>query len=375
MSDHVDMYELVAVEGEKVPPRLDAFEAINAKVAVPFVPGVFFNMPEDTYHAIFALSNSGITHMRISTMDFWARSHLNPNRENPESEFMELGKAYDKRIIEGRAAFYANYAPALDPGAYPNCLTSVDDIKAAIGVLGQKPKGKRKEDFVTQLLELDPAAQVWDRLKEDHAELNAGKSLLDPTQIARIEIAAAMIENDPDLKRCFSGGYPQVSIFWYDQETGCPMKSRLDYLKARAIIDLKTFGNPLGKPIDRAIAGAMASGKYHVQAATYHQAVEQLPALIRDGLTDWGAPNEFLEALCQKAERRFVFVFQQTGIAPVARGKVFPKGLVYDCGVIAMRDAQVRFADCISRYGTDPWIDSVPLGAFSDEEFPAYMTE
>src|SRR3546814_14526079 len=64
----------------------------------------------------------------------------------------------------------------------------------------------------------------------------------------------SMIEKHPDLSKAFSGGHPEVSIFWQDEQTGISCKARLDYLKARAIVDLKTFSNPLSKPIDKAIS-------------------------------------------------------------------------------------------------------------------------
>ena len=51
--------------------------------------------------------------------------------------------------------------------------------------------------------------------------------------------------------RAMTGGYSEVSIFWIDPGSGVRLKARLDYLKVKAIVDLKTFSNSLGKPVRR----------------------------------------------------------------------------------------------------------------------------
>lgn len=332
-------------------------------------PGIYFGMPEDQYHAAPALSNSGIKSLLVSSMDFWARSWMAPLPVKKESDFMELGKAYDCRIIDGKDAFYQRYAAALDPDGYPDALRTMDEIKAALPE-GVKA-GKGKQETIQRLLFANPDAQIWDHLVLSHALENRGKTLLTGETIARIEIAAAMIEKNPVLCKAFTGGYPQVSIFWTDPETGVPMKSRLDYLKVRAIVDLKTFGNQREKPIDRAVTYSMAERRYHIQVAVYQEAVtfaKKLPA-FGDVDADW------LFQFQRADPPEFLFVFQQTGPAPLARGYVFPRGLVFDCGKIVVQQAKERFRDCMEKYGADtPWIDDAPIRTFDDSEFPVFMT-
>ena len=48
----------------------------------PFpAPGIYFGMPEDVYHAIHAVSASGLKKLATSNMDYWACSPLNPDKE------------------------------------------------------------------------------------------------------------------------------------------------------------------------------------------------------------------------------------------------------------------------------------------------------
>lgn len=334
-------------------------------------PGVYFDLDEDAYHAHPALSNSGIKHLLISPMDFWARcSWLNPDAESEETSFMELGSAYDCRIIEGSEAFYGRYAPALAPEDYPDALRTQDDLKEALTDMELKRSGSKAE-MIERLIDHGYGGPIWNLLLQDHEREHEGKTLLNPDQIRRIEIAAAMIEKHPDLCKAFTGGYPQVSIIWNDEATGCPMKARLDYLKIRATVDLKTFSNPQGKPVDRAVTWSMATQKYHIQVAVYDEAVEAAKSLPVFGEHD----PEWMDKLRASKDRRFLFVFQQTGIAPVARGYEVPKGLVYDCGKIVVRQAKEQYVRFMEQFGTDPWIDVADIRTMEDLEFPLFMTE
>lgn len=332
-------------------------------------PGIYFGMPEEEYHQAPALSNSGIKNLRVSSMIFWARSWLNPHPVRKESGAMELGKAYDCRIIEGKTAFYQRYAQALDPEQYQKAARTIDDLKDLLPA-SIKP-AKRKGELIEQVLEYEPDALIWDRVVEEHARRNEGKALLTAETLARIEIAAAMIERDPELCKAFTGGYPQVSIFWECPETGVPMKARLDYLKVRAIVDLKTFGNAMDRPVDHAIFHAMANQKYHIQAVVYQEAVAMAKRLPAFG----NVSEDWLLQFQKAPPPNFMFVFQMTGEAPVTRGKVFPAELMTsEVGKVVVKEMKEKFKNCLEHYGDAPWLDVAPISNFADEDFPQRMT-
>jgi hypothetical protein len=337
-------------------------------------PGIYFGLDEGEYHAVPALSASGIKNMMAAPLNFWAASWMNPNYTHEPNEAMVVGSAYHRRIVEGAESFYESYAPSIGPEDYPEAIRTMNEMRDRLRVL-ELPVSGNKDELAERLLVADPHIEIWDEIVRDHAGNHAGKTLLDPDLIKKIEYAAAMIEKHPTLSKCFSGGWPEVSIMWIDEETGVPMKSRLDYLKVRAIIDLKTFNNRFGKPVDRAIATEMANYKYHVQVAVYMEAVEQARRLIRDGLIFGDADGDKLAQLAKSDDRHFAFVFQQTGIAPIAKGKIFPKGIVFDCGRIVMRQAMHDFKVCMDTFGTDPWLDTSDIEMFDDSEFPPWMTE
>lgn len=340
--------------------------------------GVYFGLPEEQYHQAVALSASGMKWLRVSSMDWWARSPLNADPDDEEdSDARIIGTAYHKRILEGRDAFYARYAPEIDPLAYPDAIRTNEEIIAAIEAASgpQKGlKGLRKADLVARLADIAPQVRVWETLCREHAERHAGKEMLSAKVIRRIEIAAKMIEAHPQLCKAFVGGYPEVSIFWTDAETGCPRKSRLDYWKPRAITDLKSFDNR-GIPLDKAIAKAVAGWKYHFQARFYLDAVEAARGLIAEGKVFGAVETEFLGAVSAANDCTFLFVFQAKGPAPVARGKVLAPGMIMDIARMEIDQALTQWARCWETYGADPWVDIADISTFDDQEFPVFLTE
>lgn len=354
-------------ERESAPPLYDC----------GYEPGIYFNLPEDEYHAIPALSSTGIKRILVSSMDFWAQSWMNKNYVDEETAEKIKGSAYHKRL-EGKEAFDAEYAPAFNEADYPDALKTNQEIIDCLKKLGVSGYSKMKKDgLIAMLKEADPSVQIIDDLRAEYEAQHPDRKFLKPDVVREIEIMAMMIDNDPAALKCFRGGYSEVSMIWIDAETGVPMKSRVDYLKTRAIVDLKSFSNPLDKTINAAIASAVASRKYHVQAAVYSEADRNAVQLARAGHVFGDVDKGWLSKYAKIDQRMFVFVFQKTGIAPVTRVKPFSwKLTTFQCGQISMRMGIDEFARNYQHYGPDtPWLDIAPAESFADEDFPLYMTE
>lgn len=371
-------------------------------------PGIYFGMPEDVYHAIHACSASGLKALSTSSMDYWAKSVLNPDRGDDDSVFKAMGRAYHCRICEGREAFAERYAVGLDKADYPSdwpddeddslpdplplCVT-VAHIRRAIDLLGGKPKGTAKEPLIEQLQDLDPTWPIWDAMVKEHEEANAGKEIISATLNRRIEIAAAMIANDPQLRDAFTGGYPEVALFWYDKATGVPMKAKLDYLKLMAFVDLKSFSNRNGKPIQRAIDGVIANDKHYLPVVVYSEGIAAVKELVREMkgacVFAWvNDPSEFedgtgpllagpeLTKWCwqwaHQPEPDALYVYQQTGQAPVTRGRIMRRGATYDVTQMAVQWLKRKWLRCAETYGTDPWLDIEPITVTVDENLNSW---
>ena len=175
-----------------------------------------------------------------------------------------------------------------------------------------------------------------------------------------------------------------MSVIWTEDELR--FKARFDYLKPRAIVDLKTFANTMNKPIDAAIYSAMASGKYHIQASFYLRAAEQAKRLCLradhceetvffDDKSFLPAFKHFCQEFGQCEEHGFYFVFQQKGIAPLARGKKYERGLVHGAAEAAIEQAIQRYKDCIAKYGSEPWVDDAQIDSLYDEHYPPWTCD
>lgn len=335
--------------------------------------GVYFGMQDEEYHAIPALSASGIKNLLISPMEFWACSWLNPERQESDTTAKEMGKAYHTRILEGKDAFYSLYAAAFDKSQY-DALETAEELKEACKALGLKISGS-KQELAARVRDADPSQPIMDDLRERYASENAGKRQIPLSLIKSIEISAYMISKDPSATSCFKGGYPEVTVIW--TSGGVPMKARFDYLKIKAICDLKTFSNPQGKSIYNAIGSAMAGRKYHLQAANYMQADGHARRFVREGRVFGSADPAWLKAYAEHKEPcEFYFVFQQTGHAPITRVMEFSRALeTFKIAEVAISQAKQKFKHFYETYGEDPWLDLEPLGQMEDGMFPLYMLE
>jgi hypothetical protein len=86
-------------------------------------------------------------------------------------------------------------------------------------------------------------------------------------------------------------------------------------------------------------------------------------------------PRDWIEQFRECEEHGFYFLFQAKGVAPLARGKKFERGMVHGAGIAAIEDAKRVYKECLEKFGTDPWIDDAKISSFADEEYPIYTTE
>lgn len=265
---------------------------------------IVYDMPSDEYHSLKRFSASGVKKILTSSQDFWVSSWMNPNKREYKSDAFNVGTAYHTCILEGVDVFNKRYA------VKPDC---------------DKRTKEGKEIYAAWMAE-HPNAEPID------ADLYT-------------DILAAKAN---DLEE-FRDGYPEVTVLWDDEETGVPMKSRIDYLKLGKINDLKTFSNSSGMDINRLLARHIVQYHYHIQMATY---TEALPG------------------------HEFNFIFQQTGQVNNCIVKPFPSSLLLaNKGQQLMRYGINKFANMYREFGDSPWYDNFSNESFKDEDFPLWVYE
>ena len=359
-----------------------------ATISLPttFSDGIYFDLPEQQYHEEARLSASGIKWLATGEpMDFWARSWMNPRYVNEDSFARMLGRAYHARILEGREIYRERFAPALDKADFPDALFTIKDIRNWLAENKHSvPKtSASKDQIINACLSIEGHPVIWDVLKQEHAEQNCGKQMLPRDNFDNVEYAATIVDHHPTAHKVVSGGFAEVSIFYticVDEIDGSnvsysiPMKARYDYLKVKAIGDLKSFSNHQGMETMKAIYRNIANYKYHVQVASYLQAWDCARFLIADGKINGTEEQKTFLGESAKHDKTFWFLFQQSGAAPTCRVCEFPKpSMSLDSAKTVIQLAQLQFARNYEMHGAEPWIGDAPVERLDDNEFPVWM--
>lgn len=383
------------------------FEEVEAALVMPVLedtppcppPGIHFGIPEEDYHAIPAYGKSHMVNFECSPTQFWAESWLNPDRKEREADHYTVGKAYHAMILEGHEAYTSRFYPMPDPKDYPAALRTNDEIKQELQRQHQTPVAKvdvpdkpgttraaKKEDWVAQLMAYDRSALVWDDIVAKAERIAAGRTMISPDDDRRIRIAAKLIAMDAQLAKAFTGGYPEVTLIWDDPRTGVRCKCRVDYLKLKAVVDLKSFANSRDRSVRNAILYAIASNHYALQPAVYLEGVDEVRKLVRargilaiydhdDPVTEEAEErqNFALKWASSTTPDRWLWVFQQKGDAPVTRGFWHPlAGTTHSVAQSVWRDNLRKFRMHAEAYGNGVWLDLAEIDDISDEEIPAW---
>jgi hypothetical protein len=300
----------------------------------PFADGVYFGLDEDVYHRDPALGSSDLKRLAAEPADYWFASPLNPNRAPDETTPAQaLGKAVHKLVLEGEQAFAAAFV--------------------------------RRPDDLARLT------------AKARAELAPnGETVLPGEDFDRVRRAADNVLANPHLIASFVGGEPEVSIFWTDEVDGEPVrrKARFDYLKPRAVVDLKSVSPTRVASFPENCRRALAQWNYPVQAAAYLQARERLPVLVAQGRVYGDHNPEWLARVAAAPAFAFVFVFWSTGEAPLTWGTVLSPG--NEVLSIARQTVDLALWNYVTRrrrFGPDePWVEPEPLVELDVTDLPPW---
>lgn len=140
---------------------------------------------------------------------------------------------------------------------------------------------------------------------------------------------AAAVRRHPLAGPIFTGGTPEVTLYWLDPDTGVTVRARIDYVRHNALVDLKTtrYGGAEPAPF----GNSAASYDYPMQGANYS-----------DG---W--------ALLTGQSLSFVTVAVEVDPPHIVTvGQYAPEDL--ETGRARMRRALAEYAE---RESTDVWVD------------------
>jgi hypothetical protein len=200
-------------------------------------------MPAEEYHSLTDLSVSGLKHAAKS----WA--HFQEYKKNPPEP--------TKAMLFG-TAFHTMMEYQMDWQK-----RVVRDIVAD----GRTKEGKAaKEAFKIE---------------------NAGKLVVSPDDYDRLTAMFEKVINHPHAREFITGGTPELTARWTDEQTGVNCKARFDYLIKDVIVDFKTTSDASFDAVQRSVYNL----KYHWQSAFYLDA---------------------LKAVTGKESNKFVHIFVET---------------------------------------------------------------
>lgn len=345
-------------------------------------PGIFFDMPEEAYHAAEGLSCSGIKHLTVSKLNYWHKN-LNPDRE-PEDDTgaRRFGKAVHSLALEPER-FARAFAPKLSVDDFPGALVTADDLKAFLELNRLPKSGKKKSDLVDRIVASGLPAIIWDHELEKHTALNEGKTFLGSDEGTRIKQAAAVLAADPYASAALTGGMPEVSFFVRDPETGIMLKARMDYVRPRSTVDIKTFSNSRGKPVEKAIFEAIFYEGYHLQCVFYNFVRELARQQLAAGQigTFGDAPEQWLKEFTEMTDHGFVLIFIESSapfdlrmiLLKEAEARGADLNVYWSSAHMRISDAKRLYAECLEKYGDGPWRDQQSPHILEDTDLPMLM--
>lgn len=299
-------------------------------------PGIYFDLPEDVYHADASLGSTDMKRLSQSPPDFWWRSRFNPANEDEEKKTTDaqlLGTAIHLGVLEGIERLRERFAPRDFSG-------STKDGKAENAAIAMAGKiGMKRKD--------------WERAQQ----------------------VATYIRENPSISRSFSGGLgAEISIFWRDQY-GIPKKARFDYTKPRAIVDLKTNANQYDEPFPASCRKYIARYHAQIQAAHYCEGREAARELVRTGRVINGPPLPEVKDVFSEPAYAWVWIFWQSTGAPLTWGTMLsPGNAILEYGQRQCEAASGTFIDFYERFEGlgNTWVISEPLQELPLEEMPGW---
>lgn len=148
--------------------------------------------------------------------------------------------------------------------------------------------------------------------------------ILERDQSALVESCAASVAGHRRAARMLTGGLAEHGIEWTHQETGIACRGRMDYLRPREVVDLKSTAEETTRGFIRAVTSRL----YYAQLAWYHDGAIQAGKLQADAA---------LPAIVsvQTVEPYDVAVYRLSKET-------------YEAGQILYRDLLLKYRDCMA---------------------------
>lgn len=331
--------------------------------------GIYFGLDaEATYHRDLALGSGDIRRLLTNPPEYWWHSGYNALRPtDTDTTFKAFGRAVHVYVLEGEEEFYRLYERK---NTDPDTLVTYGDVKRWLEDRGQKAP-RKKDEAVALAVALDRNVKIADEIKR-RAEA-AGRTILRPDDYARICISSKTIAAHPELGDAFTGGMPEVAIFYTEIIDGEPVrcKALLDYMKIRGIGDLKSTSNPMQIGFPQLCANRFSDARMDLQIVHYLRAREFVARYVAEGRVFGDHDPAWLQKCAAAEAVGFVHVFFQAAGAPsVGARKTSPGNPILETAATERATSLQNFLDHRRQFGTDIWLPTEPMTEWDLNDLP-----
>lgn len=319
-------------------------------------------IPADEYHAVRALSNSGLSDLAVSPLRYWYLN-VNPNRPREEpTPSMDFGTALHCAVLEPEK-FDSRYCQRVEAADHHGCLVTIEDIRAWLTERGEKPKGTKKGDLINQALIVDPNVPILDVIRAIHESENGNKKEFASDVLERIRGAANALRNEPRVQEILAEGQAEQSFF-VDCD-GVPLKARMDWTNAKWTLDLKVLTACRDRAFDREVSEAIWYRGYYRQGYFY--------SLVR------ALANSDHDVKGPQRAPRFVFAFVESDPPHEVRIREFrpieagSASLLWERARFEVKMLMDTYREYSEKFGEKEWRYAQESEALTDEEFPALV--
>lgn len=207
--------------------------------------GVVYDMPADEYHAVEALSATGLRLLARSAWHFKNRAKVTPT----------------PAMLRGTLAHCAVLEPHALAERYVVVPADAPKRPTRAQWEAKKPSDASRE-----------AMEWWKAFNEQAA----GRDIVSAEDFAITQMQFQAIADEPVLADILRQGRGEVSVFWIDERTGVYCKARPDWMTPQrsnrvTLLDLKSTADESPSGFGRAAARM----KYHLQRSHYVDGVQQ----------------------------------------------------------------------------------------------------
>lgn len=347
--------------------------------------GIYFGLPEADHHADPALGSSDHKALLISPPRWWlASAHAAEFRGNIELELnpeesaaKTFGRAAHVLTLEGEETFRARYWCEEDPP--PGTLCTKEDIADAyLEKTGRRLfRGLSFTDMETEA-RIAGITGLLSQWKADKLLENAGKEELSRSWMTTLRLLELMLNVSRESfggksirERFLTGGVPEVTVI-VTLDDGVRIKGRFDYLRIKALIDVKTFMARDDEETIAAFGRSISNFGYDLQAALYLELREHIPRLVEEGRVFGDHDPEWLAKVAAHREVTWAWVALQTAGMPEADALEFQGSLILASAKYQLEAARKNFVAYRDKYGlAGPWVADRGLIKLDDTTFEA----